>query len=195
MGFLVGLLGISAFVVSVALSGPGAVQGQGAGGGGAAKEVIVANTAAQPVPAAVQGTVTVSGSVSVSNAPNPALQPWQFAASLDMADGEMSRMVMLPALPAGKRLVLEFGSTELTVLKTQLPSVQIVGTLEGVGSSSHVLAVSNIGSHSEGQYRWQGSHALRMYLDNGYVRVTRSGSSSSVFFGGVALSGHLVDVR
>jgi hypothetical protein len=173
--YVLGGLGLAVLTSSLLFGG----LGQGQAGPVVSGNVVVTNTSAQAVPVSVQPT---------------ALQPWQGSFSLDMGDGETSKMVPLPALPAGKRLVIEFASSELIVLKEQLPSVQIFGTLEGSGSIAHVLDVSNIGDHSPGQFRWRGSHTVKMYLDNGFVRVNRSGGSANVFFGSVALSGYLIDV-
>jgi len=208
-GEVLGWLGLAILTVSLALSAPGTSRGQGGGGGGASsKDVLVVNATSQPVPVSVQGTASIAGSLTLSGTPNvhvvslpavslagnPALQPWQNGFSLDMASGETSKLVIFPALPPGKRLVLEFGSAELTVIKGQLPSVQITGTLEGVGSATHVLDVTNIGEHAPLQDRWRGSHMIKMYLDNGFIRVTRSGSSANVFFGSASLTGYLVDL-
>lgn len=208
-GLVLASLGLVILLMSIVLSAPG--KGQAAAPP-ADRDVRVINTPGEAVPVAVQGTTAVTGAVSLTGTSNvavtntsaspvpvapvndPALQPWQYSFSLDMVDGEMSKMVFLPDPPLGKRLVLEFGSAELTVITGQMPSVQITGSVNGIGSATHVLAVTNVGKHAPLQDRWSGSHAMKIYVDNGYVRVTRAGSAANVFFGVVTLTGHLVNV-
>jgi hypothetical protein len=78
-----------------------------AAGADSTKDVIVANTAAHPVPVAVQGTpvVTVAGTVATAA---PALTPIQKTQFATFASGSrFSSTAELYTVPSGKELVLQ----------------------------------------------------------------------------------------
>ncbi|MHC4626011.1 MAG: hypothetical protein ACYTDV_03425 [Planctomycetota bacterium] len=181
-------------------------QGQGppADRGPGPQPVTVVNASSEPVP--IQGDVevvnveplSVQGDVKVVNTePVPvivtnqtAFQPWQASFSLDLADGETSKMVSFPTIPAGKRLVIESITAQLLVLKEQIPYIQLM-----TDGGYHYVALSNIGSYTEGQYVWMATHDLRLYAEsNGVVRTLRAGGNTGVFFASLSLSGYLMDL-
>ena len=99
------LLGLGILAVSIALSTPRTALSQGGPGN---KDVRVINSAAEAVP--------------VNVVKSPARKPWQASVDLDMVDGQTSKLVALPEPPPGKRIVIEFGSAQLLVLKSQVPN-------------------------------------------------------------------------
>src|SRR5262245_2747118 len=95
----------------------------------AVKDVIVANTAAHPIPTTVQGVV--AGSVEVTNTPTvnvgslptvrvqgrdePARQPFQRFGSFEIQDPAFGGSDSF-TVPNGKRLVLEYASIRSNIL-------------------------------------------------------------------------------
>jgi hypothetical protein len=101
--------------------------------------VLVTNTTSQPVPTAAQGTTSVSGTVGISGTPTvglaagsqvaitnaltspvptrdvdgPAMQPFNYYATLDFSPGFAAAGALDPqpfTVPPGKRLIIEFVS-------------------------------------------------------------------------------------
>jgi hypothetical protein len=160
------------------------------------KDVKVINTPSEPVPTVIQGTA----SVAVVNEPSEPVPvrvmnestfiPWRASFDLELAEGEQSRMVAFPEIPAGKRLVIELATAQLLVRTEQVPYIQLY-----VGGVGYYLALSNIGSYAPAQYVWMATHSLRLYADEGgYVRCLRAGGTASPFFASLSLSGYLVDL-
>ncbi len=212
-GIIPVLLGIGILAVSLVLSSPKAALTQGPSFG---KDVRVINSSSEAVPVQLQAgasveitgtpTVAVVGTtpvivgnpatspVFVNVVQTPARTPWQAAVNLDLADGETSKFVSLPAPAPGKRVVIEFGSAQLLVLRTQIPYIQLWLSMTGSDASvRHTFALTNIGAYSEGQYVWQSSHPLRLTSAQGSVRVLRAGGSNGPFFATLTLAGYEED--
>lgn len=181
-----------------------------------AKDVRVVNSSSEAVPVQLQAgaSVGISGTpnvaivgttaVTVGNpatspvfvnvVKSPARKPWQTSVVLDMADGETSKWVDLPDPAPGKRIVIEFGSAQLLVLRTQVPYIQLVLSMTGSDASVyHFFALTNVGAYSEGQYVWEACHPLRLTSARGRVRVLRAGGSNGVFFASLSLAGYEED--
>lgn len=178
---------VAALIVSGALN-PALAQG-----GPPNRDVRVVNTTAEPVPTRAVETVPVRA-VEPVQVRMAARKPWQTSVSLDLLDGETSKFVTLPAPSAGKRVVIEFGSAQLLVLRTQVPYIQLYVSMTGNDASvGHPFALANVGAYSEGQYVWQSTHMLRLTSAQGMVRVLRAGGSNGPFFAYLTLSGYEED--
>jgi hypothetical protein len=117
--------------------------------------------------------------------------PWQILLSLDLVEGETSKYVSLPAPSPGKRVVIEFGSAQLLVLKTQVPYIQLHLSMTGSDPSvGHTFALANVGSYCDGQYVWQSCHRVYLTCAQGSVRVLRAGGANGPFFATLSLSGY-----
>jgi hypothetical protein len=126
----------------------------------------------------------------------PARKPWQASLLLDLVEGETSKLVVLPAPPLGKRIVIEFGSAQLVVLTTQIPLIQPILSLTGEGPAvTHFIAASNVGPWTEAQNLWQSTHPLRLTYAHGSVRILRVGGSSGPFFASLSLAGYEEDAQ
>lgn len=119
-------------------------------------------------------------------------KPWQAFLKLDLAAGETSKLVNVPVPGLNKRVVIEFGSAQLLVLKTQVPYIQLQLSMTGSDPSiSHTFALANVGSYCEGQYVWQSCHRVYLTCAQGSVRVLRAGGTSGPFFATLSLSGYV----
>jgi hypothetical protein len=148
------------------------------GGAVPAMPVVVTNPATSPVP--VKAT---------------ARKPWQTILNLNIeGEFDVQKVVALPAPTPGKRIVIEFGSAQLLVLRTAIPYIQLSLSMTGNDTHvSHTFALTNVGAYSEGQYVWQSSHPLRLTYAQGTVRVVRAGSSAAPFFATLSLAGYEED--
>jgi len=171
-------LALVVLAVGVNLGGTGRVIAD------AVKDVIVANTAAHPVPVTLQGTLpAISGNVAVTNTPTvnvaslptvifqnrdePARQPFQRFASFQMqapATGAGDTFTV----PAGKRLVIEYVSlrTNINTGANQVVSYSLsnqgggsLGTFSFVPQPTIDSAIGTTGYIAHGQ--------LRAYCDPG----------------------------
>lgn len=164
-GTFLGLLGVGILAVSLALGAPGTALTQ---------EVVRA--------------------LKVRVVEGPVRTPWQASVDLELADGETSKFVAIPDPPPGKRVVIEFGSAELLVLRTQVPYIQLFLSMTGNDAAvAHGFALTNVGAYSEGQYVWQTSHPLKLTSAQGFVRVLRAGGSNGPFFATLSLAGYEED--
>ena len=182
-GIVSALLGIGILAVSLALGSPGSAPAAASG-----KDASARASALPPRNVRVVNVKTEAVPVDVVKA--PARQPWQAALTLDLADGETSKFVAIPDPPPGKRIVIEFGSAQLLVLRTQVPYIQLYLSMTGNDPAvGHGFALTNVGAYSEGQYVWQSSHLLKLTSAQGSVRVLRAGGSNGPFFATLSLSG------
>ena len=194
------------YVLAPSLSQKAPAQGRPPIRGGPPQSVTVVNQPSDPVP--IQGDVEVTNQldVSVTNTPTvevvntdpvpvrvtneSAFQPWRVFFNLELGEGEVSRMVQFPDIPAGKRLVIESVTAQLLVLKEQIPYISL--STDGFWYN---VALSNIGSYAPAQNVWMATHALKLYAeDYGWVRCARAGGGLSPFFATLSLSGYLVDL-
>ena len=160
------------------------------------KDVRVVNSPAEAVPVQLQAgaSVGITGTPTVNIVRSPARKPWQTSVVLDLADGETSKFVSLPDPAPGKRIVIEFGSAQLLVLRTQVPYIQLYLSMTGNDAHvAHFFALTNVGAYSEGQYVWEACHPLRLTSAQGQVRVLRAGGSNGPFFASLSLSGYEED--
>ncbi len=194
------------YVLAPSLSQKAPAQGQPPGRGGPPQSVKVINQPSDPVP--IQGDVEVTNQldVSVTNTatvevvntdPVPVLvtnesafQPYRVFFNLELGDGEVSRTVQFPDIPAGKRLVIESVTAQLHVLKEQIPYISL-----NTDGFWYNVALSNIGSYAPAQNVWSATHALKLYAQQyGQVRCSRAGNVLPPFFASLSLSGYLVDL-
>jgi hypothetical protein len=172
------------------------------------RDVRVVNGENEAVPVAVAGLppVAIEGvaqvqvgnadtsPVPVRNVDHPAYAPWQQSFDLGLAEGETSKQLSLE-IPSGQRLVLEHVSAGMTVMPDQTPVLQFWGGNPSASSVVHTIHIENVGPWGTSiQSRWSASHAMKVYLDSGLVRLSRAGGTAGPLFATVALSGTLVDV-
>ena len=176
------------------------------------QDVRVVNTAAEPVPVAVQGTATVTGGVEVTNTPlvtvdtttplavrdvDRARQPFQQTGFVTFNPDATNAFADID-VPHGKRLVVEYvdGKAELPAGQTAAFLVQT--TITGGTFTSHWL-------RGEGPRAVDGpepdefivSQTARLYSDAGFlmrVGVSRGSPHTGTGSGQVTVSGYLVDL-
>jgi len=136
------LIGLVVVAVLINLGGAGRVIAD------AVKDVIVANTAAHPIPTTVQGVV--AGSVEVTNTPSvnvaslptvlvqsrdePARQPFQHFGSFQIQDPAFGGSDSF-TVPNGKRLVLEYAAIRSNIL-TASPNKIVSFSISNQGGGS-----------------------------------------------------------
>ncbi len=205
------MLGIGAAVISTpAVHGASAAPPQ---------NVRVVNTDVDPVPTLATGTTPISGSVSIAGTPsvtgtitvgnptsspvpvravdNPANQAFQAEDVLTLDAGVSNNIIVGPAVPAGKRLVIEHVSaTGLLPAGAKLLRAEIGASLNG-SFVFHRLVPALDGSIGTIDV-FAMSTPMRMYADGGtslHLLAVRDafsiGSPASVDF---SVSGYLVDM-
>jgi hypothetical protein len=157
-----------------------------------------AQAAARPSPTAGTQDVKVVNTPTVSDADNPARQPFQA-----LGAGEFTQpvfVITLTTIPAGKRLIIE----HVSVVGEMLAGKKIIGTsigvaLQNVNNGTHVyhpLTISAQGSSVFGEDLYTASGQVRLYGDPGTevygIAVSDNAVGSHVSF---SISGYLVDVR
>lgn len=184
-----------------------------------AELVKVVNSLREPVPTVAQGTTQVSvantpsvaihpanNSVQVANTDEspvpvrmmmPARVPFQARASGSFGAGSVAASSLI-AVPAGKRLVIEYVSSFVTLPAGQnLPQASIA--LQAGGTSvQHALRREAHGPHFSGTDEiFVVSEQLRLYADPASTIVFSFARNSTVGTGtvGVTVSGYLEDVQ
>ncbi len=160
-------------------------QPSGQAGGTGTSNVVVTNTAAQPVPVKEQN--------------NPAFQPFQWQQGVSMLGASFSYSFTIP-VPAGKRLVVEMisgyfvGSTNGSI-----PRMSLQTHLNGALSAIWV-PLTSVGWDGY-NYQYNASQPVRMYADgstNMTVFVSKSaefnGQYTSPMSGAITVTGYLVDI-
>lgn len=190
-------IGLATLFTVIALDGAAAR----AQGGPQGKDVVVTNTAANPVP-----VVNVDKNVTVANtAANPALirnvdegsrQPFHRQFSVALPAGEAGGEVTF-TVPAGKRLVIEYASMRGSLLPGQTVFVNIVTTV-AAQDAFHTVVVADQGLY--GAIHLVGAaQTTRIYADPGtvvrvqFVRDPSAGAPGHAAFS-MTLSGYRVDV-
>jgi len=112
------------------------------------QDVFVTNTSANPVPTAAQGTTNVAGTVQVADN----RQPFETRIDLSTDDGDFTDNNGF-TVPAGKRLVVEFVSVNITMPPDQTPSI-FLNSLNGATGWSVPLQhqgrrVTSVGTFEE----------------------------------------------
>lgn len=171
-----------AAIVAVTVAIPGTAAA-------ADKDVVVVNTPAQPVPAAVQGTV------SVKDVDQPALQPFADLKSLSFDDGEAQKFINFDPVPAGKRLVIETVTVRTQAAAGQVWDVHMFVTTNGA-PVAHTLGLTTFQTLGDIDIR-TATLPVRLYADAGSeVRVFGHRNYSTFGLAGVnvTISGHYVNV-
>ncbi len=172
-----------------------------ASGSGAAfaadKDVVVVNTAAQPVPTTVQGTVSTSiqGTVSVKDVDHPARAPFADLKAISLADGVAQGDTQFDPVPAGKELVIETVTVRAQAALGQSWDVEMFVTTNGI-PTAHFLELPTLQTTSIVGIR-TATLAVRLYADAGTqvtVHAHRQNGSTGLAGVDVSVSGHHVDV-
>ena len=147
--------------------------------GAPSRDVVVANTAADPVLTRV-----------LRSDENPARQPFQAKARILLADGACCDNAFVP-VPAGKRLVIEYVSAWGFGNGSQSFSYEVGVPLDGT-TITHYLPVAQ--QIDDGNSVAIAGQAVRLYADGGQVmlRAGRSGNAEATIW--MTVSGHLIDV-
>jgi hypothetical protein len=150
-----------------------------------------------PSPAPGPQDVNVVNTPRVSDADNPAKQPFQASGSGEFIGSICD--VTITTVPAGKRLIIEHVSVlgQMTTGQKMI-TAYIVPRLQGFNDQKHYLTISGQGTDDiNGIDYYVASEQVRLYADPGpevfgfAIRNTNSGISSFVHF---VISGYLVDV-
>jgi len=181
------------------------------------KDVNVVNTSANPVPVTLEGTSTISGSVTITNTPSvnvvngvtvrdadrPTNQPVHLAFSANTTSGSGFQFWQangVYTVPAGKRLVVDDVDAEFIVTPTSNTG-SVRANLEIFSGSffSHALGSSALAVQcSLTQTCFSISRATTIYVEPG-SQLSISGSGNLAQAGGFhvvrgTINGHLVDV-
>lgn len=137
--------------VLVAVLAPAA----GAANPGARKSVVIVNGPANPVPVAVQGSATVTGSVAISNTPS---------VTVTLPAGEYVGFSHI-YMPAGRRFVIEYVSTKCKLGLGEKVEVTFDALTSGV-TGLYTIPVQYEGS-TFGFDAEFGSQMVKVYVDPG----------------------------
>jgi hypothetical protein len=169
------------------------------------KDVVVVNTAAQPVPTTVQGTVqtavqgtvqtSIVGTVSVKDVDHPARQPFADIKAISFDDGEAQDNTEFDPVPAGKRLVIETVTVRTQAAAGQIWDVTMFVTTNGL-PIAHTLELSTFQTLGDIDIR-TATLPVRFYADPG-TQVTVHAHRQYGTFGSagvnITVSGHHVSV-
>jgi len=139
-------------------------------------------------------TVTFAPGASISNADNPAFQPFQATASGAIGN---SALVTLTTVPANKRLVIEYVSLSASVPTGQKVTGTVTTALQS-GFATFAVTVAPQGSDGFKDY-YAASQLVRIYADPGSdvsaecVRVPPLGTGTGTC--SFAISGYFVDIQ
>jgi hypothetical protein len=195
---LIALVGLLVLVGVLATLLPLVGRGQGTPPNGPPpQDVIVINSAAQPVP--VTGSVTVanvgSGRLLVRDVDNPARQPFETNQNCSPSGGALGCQMSF-TVPAGKRLVIEYASMHASIPAGEVAELAIGTTVAGT-FVEHVLPLTPPSMpFAAGGLVARVGQVVRLYADPGtviFLNVGRSGVGTPTNFS-VSISGHLVDV-
>jgi len=157
-----------------------------------------AQPAARPSPTPGPQDVNVVNTPTVSDADNPARQPFQ-AYGYEEFIGNLSAYVVITTVPAGKRLIIE----HVSVIGSVLTGQKLIRASIGVGNGDvifHDLPISAQGSEFGGfRDLYIASEQVRLYADPGtqvYYFVARNNyrGSEPEGYTEATISGYLVDV-
>jgi len=164
------------------------VQAQGPSDGLSVKIV-------NPLPVPVTGSFSINGNSAanpllVRSIDSPGRQPFESSATLTVNSSNQV-IYTFPAVPAGKRLVVEFLSAEAFAFSgTPTAAVAHFAVFDGNSHVFHLPATQTATS------RFQGTGQVRAYIDGGQkismIFSYNPGGSPSLS-GGAFLSGYLVD--
>jgi hypothetical protein len=171
--------------------------------------VTVVNKPSNPVPVTIQGTGTVSGSVSITNevsvrdSDNPAFQPVSVSIHPLLEDGTASAATgLVYTVPAGKRLVIEHAAGELSTTPASNTGRAYLRLDASTDNSTVSLPVGTTNESAPctlTQACLAISKPVRLYADPGATIFYTLGyliSQSSQFNRGtITISGYLVDIE
>lgn len=148
----------------------------------AAQAVVVTNTPSSPVP--------------VRDVDNPARSPFEASLAFDMRDGVDNNQASF-AVPAGKRLVIEFVTAIVRVPQGQSVIVLFFAQIapSGPPGIGHVIVVTPQGVFNEDN-NFMASQQMRVYADpwtQVIFEVSRN-ASAGLASGNVSVTGYLVSV-
>ena len=189
------LCAVGAYLVLVVAFGVfGARPATGQKGSPSGPDVRVVNTAANPVPVALQGTAQIAGSVNVVNTPTvkvdttDALPVQDLYAARNAVQGALTQSIDYD-VPAGKRLVIQFISIEAAGAAAGSDPVVYLRTSLNGNSISHRLPVV-FSTSSAGSSFWKAAHEVTFYCDDVVETLTvQQGAHVDVTF-----HGYLVDM-
>jgi len=164
-----------------------------------------------PVPVPISGNVTVTGTPSVvvannatnpvriRNVDNPVQQAVTFSTEVTVADGSFGEVNLNAfAVPAGKRLVLEYVSGHASLQPGQKPLVGMITALNFSGFLHNLTAVpqGDFSAISARPEEFTINQPLRLYSDGGFslgIQLTRNASAGLALLQ-LTFSGYLVDL-
>jgi len=80
-------------------------------------------------------------------------------------------------------------------MSQQTPVLSFWGTNPSAAGVVHTLHLENVGPWGNSvQSRWSASHPMKVYLDEGLLRLSRAGGTTGPLFAATAISGSLVDI-
>ncbi len=163
-------------------------------------DVKVVNTSSQPVPTVVTNTPTVKiktdtdNPVYVRDVDNPAREAFQQDVTFTLPDNFSEVCSPLTAVPAGKRLVIEYVSGKATfpAADQKLRNMSIRTTLNG-NQVYHYLAPMATGIFNE----YVAAQQVRLYADGNtlpHICVSRGTLNDGIVTVQASVSGYLVDM-
>ena len=169
--------GLAVLLATVAMVGPRQVQAQ-----------------QPPLPVIVRNDITRS--VPMFGTDNPAFQAFQKSATLSTS--ALTGGVNITTVPAGKRLVIEFVSVNVRLLRPWVPvnTVTITSTVAGV-FAAHRLVLFGQGFDDFGNVQVSAAaQQVRLYADPGTIVTGFLTRSGNVGFATVnfEISGYFVDL-
>lgn len=132
------------------------------------------------------------GSTLVRDVDNPARSPYQDVVSIVLPNGQVSGQAVLPAVPAGKQLVIEYVSASGYFALGQSAFLQV-----GMSESSVMHYVPLLQRFNTGvRTRIIGGQETRIYVEAGKqprIAVVRDGTTGDALVD-VAISGYFVSL-
>lgn len=179
----------------------------GQAGTNSTSNVVVTNSAAQPVPTTVTNTVpavianSTAQPVPTKNAADPVFQAFQMKVSINLLVGQDATSVNIP-VPAGKRLVIETVSGFFSTLNANGTIPQLSISTYTTSDGEFFLPVTWFGHFAvQGWEDYAVTSSARLYADSKGVGVFLRRSADANYVntgevnGAVTVSGYLVDIQ
>lgn len=154
-------LALCVSVLAVTLSVPSTWAAGPPGG----LSVDVVNTPSNPVPVTLQGTSTVSGNVVVTNTPLPVQDIREPFQASNLSNSGADAALSFPAVPAGKRLVIEHVSAEVNITAAGV-AVSNCALNRTDGGPADLFAVQPTASNALNHF-FVGTVQTKYYVDSG----------------------------
>jgi hypothetical protein len=123
------------------------------------------NTPSNPVPVTLQGTSTVSGNVVVTNTPLPVQDIREPFQASNLSNSGADAALSFPAVPAGKRLVIEHVSAEVNITAAGV-AVSNSALNRTDGGPADFFAVQPTASNALNHF-FVGTVQTKYYVDSG----------------------------